>query len=125
MGNPKVNLSDFKDFLKTKYNGYYYKKAIFLFIIRCLFIIAQFLILNILTYPEYICVHKSIDDDDKMFWIYKNEKYKVITVKRNIQFYLRMLRIFFDFFFITCEGWVLYNFRRMKLNVGLVFFLVI
>ena len=62
LGDPVVNLPDFKDFLTTKYSGFYYKKAIFLFMIRCLFIIAQFLFLYLLSYPEYKCVHKSIDN---------------------------------------------------------------
>jgi hypothetical protein len=120
--NPKVNLLDFKNFINSKYNGYYYKKAIFLFIIKCVFLIVQIFILYLLTYPEYICVNEPINNYDEMFWIDKNESYKVIKVKRNKEFYFRMLSILCDFFFIINEGCVLYNLQRMKANVCLVLF---
>ena len=97
--NPKINYNEFKEFIKLNCNGFYYKKAIILLIIRFLFLIAEFFILYLLIYPEYICVDKPIDDNDKMFWIYKNEKYKVNEVKINEEWFLRTVSTLIDFIF--------------------------
>ena len=49
----KVNLNNFKIYIIRHIYGYYYKKAIFLFIIRFLLIFAQLLSIIFLTYPKY------------------------------------------------------------------------
>jgi hypothetical protein len=118
--NSNVNLDSFRTFIRTHKDGYYYKKAIFLFIVRCLFILSHFLIIYRMNYPVYICVDKPIDNTDKMFWIYNNIQYKVITEKINKQWYLRMISAIYDCSFMISEGCVLWNLRRMKANACLI-----
>jgi hypothetical protein len=120
---PNPNYDEFKEFIYENCNGFYYKKAIILFIIRFLFLIVEFIILYFLIYPEFICVDKPIDDNDKMFWINKNEKYKVIKKKIiNIEWFLKMVSTLIDLIFIFCEFIVLSKIQRIKGNVYLVVF---
>jgi len=42
---PNANYNEFKEFINANCNGFYYKKAIILLIIRFLFLIAEFFIL--------------------------------------------------------------------------------
>ena len=119
---PNANYKEFKQFINANCNGFYHKKAIILLIIRSLFLIAEFFILYLLIYPEYICVDKPIDDNDKMFWIYKNEKYKVNEVKINEEWFLRTVSILMGFIFIICEFIVLIKKQRINGNVYLVVF---
>jgi hypothetical protein len=123
--NSVPNLNNFIFFIKTQKDGYYYKKAIFLFIARCLFLILHFLIIYLLTYPQYNCVDKPIDNKDKMFWIYNNKKYKVITEKRNKEWYLRILSAIYDCSLMISEGCVLWNLRRLKVKTSIILFIQI
>ena len=118
-----INLKGFKEFININYNGYYYKKAIVLLFFRFFFLIAGLCILYSLNHPEYICVDKPIDNNVKRFWIYKNEKYKVIEVKINyIEWFLRMVSTLIDIIFMICELIVLINLEKINGNMYLVIF---
>ena len=116
-----INLKGFKEFIINNCKGYYYKKAIVLLFFRFFFLIAGLCILYSLNHPEYICVDKPIDNNVKRFWIYKNEKYKVIEVKINYkEWFLRMVSTLIDIIFMICELIVLINLEKINGNVYLV-----
>ena len=83
--NGIINLGKFKLFIKHLCPGYY-KMAIFYYAIRFILMMAQLLILYLLVYPKDICTDIPIEQNDKNFWTFNNEKYKVITVKRDRDF---------------------------------------
>ena len=68
--NSKVNLDNFKSYLRSIYSGYYYKMAIILYILRYLLIIAQFVIIILFAYPKHRCIDESFDGKDKAFWLF-------------------------------------------------------
>ena len=114
--SPNVNLKNFKTYIK-KYNyRIYYIKAIFSFIIRLLLTIAQFLNIILLTYPKYICQFKQIDNTDRLFWVYNQQQYKVITVNKDKEFFLRILNFVAELFFFILEGFVLLHLQRIILK---------
>ena len=116
-----INLKGFKEFMIVNYNLYYYKKFIVLLFFRFFFLIAGLCILYSLNHPEYICVDKPIDNNVKRFWIYKNEKYKVIEVKINYkEWFLRMVSTLIDIIFMICELIVLINLEKINGNMYLV-----
>jgi len=118
-----INLKGFKEFIINNCKGYYYKKAIVLLFFRFFFLIAGLCILYSLNHPEYICVDKPIDNNVKRFWIYKNEKYKVIEVKINYkEWFLRMVSTLIDIIFMICELIVLINLKKINGNMYLVIF---
>ena len=67
-----VSFSQFQTFLREEESGFYFKKAIAKFIFK---------------------VDNSIDDDT-MFWIYDNQKYKVKKDYNELLFYLRIVKNF-------------------------------
>ena len=57
-------------------------------------VLSQLLILNY-NYPKHLCVNESIDgelinNNTTMFWIYKNEKYKVKMESGDILYDLKI-----------------------------------
>ena len=75
------NFDNFRTFLRVEKSGFYVKKATLKYIFKFLLVLSQLLILNY-NYPKHLCVNESIDgelinNNTTMFWIYKNEKYKV------------------------------------------------
>ena len=111
-----VHLQKFKDYISIYKSRIYYIKAIFLFIIRLLLTIAQFLSIILLTYPKYICQFKQIDNTDRLFWVYNQQQYKVITVKKDKELFLRILNFVAELFFFFHEGFVLLHLQRIILK---------
>ena len=112
--NEIINLKNFKSFIKKKNSGYYRKKAIISFIIRFLLILGQLVILYLLKYPKKICIDKPFDKEDKTYWTFNDENYKIIIVKRDKEFYCRTIIFIIDFIFYFCEGFVLARLQRIK-----------
>ena len=83
------SFTDFKSFLREERSGFYLKKAWKNYIIRNLLVLLQLLILHY-NYPKYFCDNELVEGNSDMFWIYKNEKYKVLTIIRDKLFYLRI-----------------------------------
>ena len=90
-----VNITNFKDFIKRAYSGFYYSKAKKFFAIRSFLIIPQILFVLILLFP--MIQSKSIDKLDK------------------IKFYLRALVTIPDAIFFFYEYNVLKNLERKKI----------
>lgn len=82
-----VNLSNLQNFIKSEYLGFYYKKAIFLFVLRCLFLLTQFYTELFVMYPKYYCLDEQIDSKDEAFWSFDGRKYKVKKVEKDRQKY--------------------------------------
>ena len=99
--NSKVNLDNFKSYLRSIYSGYYYKMSIILYILRYLLIIAQFVIIILFVYPKHRCIDESFDGKDKVFRPYQDKKFKVVAIKRDNVLFLRIVNLLFDLFFFN------------------------
>ena len=90
-----VSFSQFQSFLRKEESGFYFKKAIVKFIFKVVLALLQLSIL-ICYYPKHFCVNELIYDnsidDDTMFWIYDNQKYKVKKDYNERLFYLRIIK---------------------------------
>ena len=117
--NTNINLQKFKHFIRFDYSGYY-KKAVFLYVIRFILTLAQILILYLLDYPKNICIDEPCEQNDKKFWIFADKKYKKIIVKRDKDLYLRTIIFFIDFILYISEGIVLAKLQRIKCNKCLI-----
>ena len=105
-----VNFSSFQHFIRTEESGFYLKRAKLHFIFRVVLVLLQLLIL-INYYPKHFCVNELIDDksidDDTMFWIYDNQKYKVKKGYNELLFYLSLTSFILDLILIISESIVL------------------
>ena len=116
--NGIINLAKFQIFITSEYPGYYYRKAIFSYVIRFILMSVQLLLLYLLAYPKNICIAKPFEKNDKKFWTFMDKKYKVIIVKRDRDLYLRTIIFFLIFFSIYVK--VLFNLQRIKANKCLI-----
>lgn len=114
--NEIINLSNFQQFIKSQYSRYYYIKAIFFFIIRCIYIISQFYIEFFIIYPKYYCLDNQTNSENEAFWIFDGRKYKIKKIEEDRQKYLRLLNFIFDIILIIFETIVLYRLQRIKIN---------
>ena len=114
-----ISLANLKYFIKYLCPGFY-KKAKFYYAIRLILMMAQLLILYLLVYPKNICTDIPFEQKDKDSWTFNGEKYKVITVIRDRDWYLRTLIFFIDFIFYICEAVVLKNLQRIKADKFLI-----
>ena len=79
--------------------------------------VTQLILAYLLTYPRNICIDEPFDKDkDKEYWIYMDNKFEVITVKMDKEFYLRIIIFLFDLVFFLCEGLVIVKLERIKAN---------
>jgi len=108
-----LNFDKFKQFLRTEKSGFYLKKAWLNFVFKVFLVLLQLLIL-FYNYPKHFCVNESIEDNDQMFWIYNNNKYKVKMIVGDRLFYLRIVSFLLDLFIIIIEFYVLFLLRRIK-----------
>ena len=65
--NGIINLEKFQIFITSEYSGYYYRKAIFSYVIRFILMLVQLLLLYLLAYPKNICIAKPFEKNDKNF----------------------------------------------------------
>ena len=119
-----TNLTNFKMYIGRDYKkGFYYKKAVLSFVLRFLILISQILITFLFMYPKYLCIEQKIDEVDEIFWINNNEKCKVIELKKDRTFYLKILIYFLDIIFTLVELSVLVNLQKIKSNKCLIIIL--
>jgi len=76
----------------------------------------MFLLTILLDYPKNVCAKILLDEkEDKPFWIYKGKKYKVYTIERDLEWYLRLLYfLLFDLAYALCELSFLFTLKRVK-----------
>lgn len=64
------NFTNFIHVIKFEYSGYY-KKAVFLYAIRFILMLAQLLVLHLLDYPKIICIDEPFEQNDKKFLFFR------------------------------------------------------
>ena len=122
--NKVINIFLFRKYIKNYRSGYYYKKALFFFILKVMLIISGLLLTILIDYPKNVCTYDSYDKEkDKAFWIFKEKLYKVKTVERDREWYVRLMYFFlFDLFFINVELYFLINLQRARFRKSLIIF---
>jgi len=119
-----ANILRFREYVFYSHSGYYYKKALFFFVLKVLLIIAGLYITFSLDYPKSVCIKVPFDTKkDKTYWIYNDKKYKVNIIERDREWYLRLVYfIFFDLIYLLIEFCFLLTLQRAKFYKSMIIF---
>ena len=114
--NQIISSQNLAELIKEEHKYKYYK-AFMIAVIKALLILSQLCISILFLYPKFDCIDSLKDPDDNKYWINSNKKCKVITIKTDAIWILKLIYfVVYDVVYFINVFYFLINFERKKLN---------